>query len=219
MEPQKSMVWPIVLSILGSAVVFGGSGYYLANIKNSPITSTVTSTYTTRTTVTTQPSIATIAVNSDTPVAKTSYTNTKYKYSFEYPSTFEAKGTQGDAHLLPLTATVYGVYVIPPNSSTKEGSFENLTGRPIFSITLQGKDFSEAAVKSMFRPDETITVTSTTLGGANAYKATVQSSPSGGTTTNTYYSVKTSTNDVMWLTVPNNNSDSTVILNSFTLTK
>ncbi len=34
MEPQRSIVWPIVLSILGSAVVFGGGGYYFARTQN-----------------------------------------------------------------------------------------------------------------------------------------------------------------------------------------
>ncbi len=100
MEPQKSLVLPVSLAVLVSAVVFGGFGYYLANSKNAAETTTVTPTYTTQTTVTAQPTTTT---STSTPTSTTttdetanwkSYTATKYGFSFKYANEWDLRATR-----------------------------------------------------------------------------------------------------------------------------
>jgi len=92
MEPQKSIVLPVVLAVLLSGVMFGGLGYYLANSQNAAETTTVTPTYTTQTTVTTQPTIVTTTstptstIATDETASWKTYSNTKYSYSIKYPT-------------------------------------------------------------------------------------------------------------------------------------
>ena len=96
MEPNKTILLPVVLAILVSAVVFGGLGYYLANSKFSTETSTVSPTYTTQATVTTQPttavslSPATMATSDQTADWK-SYNNTNLGFSIKYPSVLKSE--------------------------------------------------------------------------------------------------------------------------------
>lgn len=83
MEPQKSIVLPLVLSVLASAIVFGGFGYYLANSKNDNETTIVTPTYTTLPITSTPPSSSTTTTD-ETANWKT-YTSSIYSFSFKYP--------------------------------------------------------------------------------------------------------------------------------------
>lgn len=97
MEPQKSIVLPVALAVLISAVVFGAGGYYLANNQNTNDTTTVTPTNTTQTTTTAKPStIPTIASTTTTSATDEtaswkSYANTKYSYNVKYPTNWEYK--------------------------------------------------------------------------------------------------------------------------------
>ncbi len=88
MEPQKSIVLPLSLAILASAIVFGGLGYYLANGKNATET-TVTPTYTTQTIVTTQPTTtASTATPQATPTITQGWVSKaipELNVTFDYP--------------------------------------------------------------------------------------------------------------------------------------
>ena len=99
MESQKSIIWPIVLSILGSAVVFGGAGYYLATSLRVP-ESADTPAKTSPKSATTKPTVTPISSSSPAIINKTitpdpttatwkNYTNTEFGFSFKYPSQAE----------------------------------------------------------------------------------------------------------------------------------
>ncbi len=89
MEPQKSILMPIVLSVLVSGVVFGGVGYYIATTHkiNSPAI-LYTATPTTQTT----PTSAVSPTTSDSKV----YSNTKLNFSINYPTGWEVKEYSGE---------------------------------------------------------------------------------------------------------------------------
>ncbi len=86
MEPQptKSIVLPIILSILVSAILFGGLGYYLANTKNATQVTSTTLADTTQTSIPT--ASATVTTSTDEALNWKTYTNTKYSYSIKYPT-------------------------------------------------------------------------------------------------------------------------------------
>jgi hypothetical protein len=88
MEPEehKSPIVPIVLSVLVSALVFGGLGYYFGQSMASNNT-TQTTTYSSPTATAT---VATIATTTPTPTSSAATTkafeNKDHGYSFKYPS-------------------------------------------------------------------------------------------------------------------------------------
>lgn len=84
MEPQKSIVLPVTLAVLISAIVFGAGGYYLANSQSASKTATVTSTNTATTTKST-PTTATTSTTAATANWKT-YTNNTYGFEVKYPT-------------------------------------------------------------------------------------------------------------------------------------
>jgi hypothetical protein len=91
MEPEqpKSIVLPIISSVLISAVIFGAAGYYFGTV-NKTITSTQVSSPT-----------ASVTTNSPTPLATTSastaspktFTSTKYNFTITYPSTWTLRNS------------------------------------------------------------------------------------------------------------------------------
>ncbi len=86
MEPQKSIILPVALSVLVSAVIFGGLGYYLADSKNTTETS-VTPTYSSQTTVTTKPIVT------PTTAALKTYENKTFNFTMKYPSDWKVDDT------------------------------------------------------------------------------------------------------------------------------
>lgn len=76
-QPQKSIVLPIAVTVLVSAIVFGGLGYYLADNQSTDTTTTVTPSQTTQASPTATP---------------TSTTTTKKvegsRYTFNVPATW-----------------------------------------------------------------------------------------------------------------------------------
>jgi hypothetical protein len=107
--PTKSLLLPVLLSILGSAVVFGGTGYYLGTATVVP-TSTDTATQTTQATPTTKITVTTKATATPDETANwKTYTNTKYGYSVKYPDTgwfiYDEKGRR-DSDFMQTTGTV-----------------------------------------------------------------------------------------------------------------
>lgn len=98
MKPQKSIVLPVLLAILGSGIVFGGGGYYLATTMNLPETDSPQTTVRTSTkpsSTSTTSSIATAFTTDETASWKT-YTNSTYKFSFKYPADWITKEKAGD---------------------------------------------------------------------------------------------------------------------------
>jgi hypothetical protein len=97
MEPQKSIIMPIVLSIAGSAIVFGSAGYYLASMQEPLPAATITPPKTTATvTPITPPSLVSPSPTTDTIATSPStttkiYTNSKYNFSFSYPNNLAVK--------------------------------------------------------------------------------------------------------------------------------
>ncbi len=83
MESQKSVLLPVTLAVLASAVVFGGVGYYMANNKG-PTDTTVTTQPTVRPTTASSPVTA-----SPTAANLSTYTNKNYKFSLQYPSNWK----------------------------------------------------------------------------------------------------------------------------------
>ncbi len=93
MEPQKSLVLPISLTVLLSAIAFGAMGYYLASSKPAPV-ATITplpAASATATAVVTALATSTptaVASATASPAATTTYsTYTSTAYSYEYPKT------------------------------------------------------------------------------------------------------------------------------------
>jgi hypothetical protein len=95
-ESHDSIVLPIVLSVLLSALVFGGLAFYLGLTQNGN-----------QKTPTVQPTtVATATTRASTPAAELSpgeianwktYSNNKYNYSVKYPTDWKLNTTQLDA--------------------------------------------------------------------------------------------------------------------------
>lgn len=118
MDPQKSMVLPILLTLLGSGVVFGGGAYYLATVQNTPETVDTTQT-TVRATKkpTANPTnsnaiIATASTTADETANWKTYTNTKYGFFFKYPETMDDPKTLGiSGDLAGIESSNFSTYI------------------------------------------------------------------------------------------------------------
>ncbi len=88
MEPQKSLVLPLALTVLVSALVFGGLGYYVANSKKaSEFTSVTPATLTTPImAVTTQSTTPTSTATADETANWKTWAYAAKSFSVKYPS-------------------------------------------------------------------------------------------------------------------------------------
>lgn len=86
MEPvqPKSIAMPIILSVLISAIVFGGVGYYIGQSMGSNNIATQTTTYTTPTATATATTLATATTSATSSADWKTYENTRIGYSLQY---------------------------------------------------------------------------------------------------------------------------------------
>lgn len=82
MESQRSIIIPIAVAVLASAVVFGGLGYYRG--KNNNAATGVTSTATPVSSVATPKGTNSLTPTA-TPSSRETYTSNKYNFSISYP--------------------------------------------------------------------------------------------------------------------------------------
>jgi hypothetical protein len=158
-EEHKSPVVPIILSVLISALVFGGLGYYFGQSMASNTTQTTTyssptATATTTATATPTPSPTASAAATDTTNWKT-YTSPKYGYTFKYDPSISIGESSTDE-----TTTV------------TEGTPQDHWAYALeVSTASQGMTLDQAAnqAKAKFGvANSKITVTDTTIGGKTA---------------------------------------------------
>jgi hypothetical protein len=93
MESQKSIILPMVLSVLLSAIIFGGLGYYLANSLNATNTTQSTTITSTATPTTVATAASSTSITGETADWKT-YTATKYGFSFKYANEWDLRATR-----------------------------------------------------------------------------------------------------------------------------
>lgn len=172
----------LIVLVIGIFVLAIGGGYYLNNnLKSLDIKNLGSNTSTEET------------------MSWKDYINTKYVYTFKYPSAYEIYSTEGDQNLLKITPTATGITVVPKDDQQKR----------IFSVQFAGTEFTEEAIKSRFGPLATVKVENIEHNGVLAYKATLESQyTTTGVLQNgpfefvTYY-FKTPNEEVLELTVSN----------------
>ncbi|MBU6389539.1 hypothetical protein KGQ71_03415 [Patescibacteria group bacterium] len=208
-----------LLAIIITGIVSGVGVYTYEQNQQSAATQDLQSQVNTLRSQLAVKSAASATTTTPTPALNT-YTNTAYGYSFHYPTGYVAEGTVGDAHLLPLTGTDRGVYIITPTQIVQQGGFNDISGNFLFSTLYIGSNFSEAAVRERFSPGDTLVVSTTTLGGASAYKVIITSSTDKNQQIDiTTYFVKTASGAVIQITLQNQSPDAITILHSFQVTK
>ncbi len=192
MEPRKSMLMPISITVLITAVIFGVGGYYLASGQLGTDTDTSAGVLTTPAAKTSASPKATA-----TPTASTdkTYTNTKLNYSFKYPADLTPMSFVGQGTEAALTADADDVVV------NKNG------------LLFEVADASVTTINDAFTTQATInaTKTATTVDGVTANKYT--------TTLQTFYVVKNGADSVIKITVANNNTQAVAMFASFDFTK
>lgn len=144
MEPQKSIILPVSLTLVISAIIFGSLGYYVASDKNA----TVTQTYTTQTTATTQPaakatstsaatSNTSTTTNTDETANWKTYTNDKHGFSFKYPPEWKLYND------IPLSPDVFGA------GPSEEG------GEALFQVIVSSETSAESYITDLKKYYET----------------------------------------------------------------
>ncbi len=231
MEPQKSIVLPLSLAILASAIVFGGLGYYFAINRNTTGTTTATPTYTTTTRATVPATVATTQATasptSATPQSTTSdektYNNTGYGVSFNYPSDW----TVSTANYKDEGASLY-VTLIDTHSRYDNDLPDNLRVGVYSSVkSLDTKNLGATTLKDYLDKYAGLSdpiyqnVKAATFGGKNGYSADAGPNRFGG---GAYYFAPLTNGSVVkaWYCVDSCSSETTNINNiisSFKFTK
>ncbi len=202
MEPQKSIMIPVALTVLVSAIVFGGLGWYLASNQSVPATQTtatpVAQVSLTPTAKTTPTPTASTTTTPDPTVDWKAYENTAYYYSFKYPTTISLYSFTGMGSNTPITSTAQIVNVESGSNHLMEIS-ELSTNFTLLDYI--DHNWASGVNKS---------ITDTTVSGAKGYKVAV-----GGAT---YYYVEKNGKKLQLQFDPAN-SVSSQIFSTFTFTK
>ncbi len=195
MEPTKpSPILHLSPIVLAAALAFGGLGYYLGNMHGqTAATNTNLSTYNppvvSRTTITTRKTLA----------------NTKFDFSFKYPSNNTVSGITGSdgQSADPAVAEVDNVF--PKGVMT---SPENA----IFSVAVFNYEVTAASIKEHLGTSTSV-ITPITVAGKNGFKYV---NPGDG---ETLYFLTNASNTSLEITVKDNNADAKNMFDSFELTK
>lgn len=153
MEPKKSIVLPLALGVLLLGVIFGGSGYYLAN-------SNQTSNITVSTPTPTQSlSTPTTSTNSDSTADWKVYTNSQVNISFKYPADMSFK----DSTAMLKGDTAQPVWIELDKTVTNPCGLENPPGcsKDGYSIQFRAIESGDEAVEGFCHDTDT----SLTIGG------------------------------------------------------
>lgn len=134
MEPAqpKSMVMPILLSVLISAIVFGGVGYYIGQSMGSNNIGTQTTTYTTPTPTATTTATATTSSTDETSNWET-YSSSQNGFTFKHPANWEVVTTTGTEGV-NFTARPKGItepdkgYIAQTSSKSVDEKVKSYTG-------------------------------------------------------------------------------------------
>jgi hypothetical protein len=208
--PTKSLLIPILLSILSSAVVFGTLGYYLATSK------TTVPSYTTQSVVTTSPTATPTAVPTASTTENT-YTNSEFGFSFTYPKTWSvATTTKPEGAVLALKisdATNRNDTDRPANLTVAVyPTIKKLDTKNLGATSLKDYLDKYAALSDPMYKN----VATTTLGTKSGYSADAGPNQFGG---GTHYFVTFNSNQIMDVWAFTQDTDTKNILASFTFTK
>lgn len=133
----------------------------------------------------------------------TKYSNTKYNYTFKYPSTIKMVGSSENGTTeLTLTPSVDGVKVFPISKTSADS---------VFLVSAPGIVFTPTAIKLYYGEaiSQTVILESVKLNSVSAYKATVPND------TLTYYFVKNSAGTVLKISYLSSSEDAKNILSTF----
>jgi hypothetical protein len=150
----------------------------------------------------------TTPATTDVTAGWTTYTNSKYSYSFKYPTTEKLTATSGTNDNATISATADAVNVFPSDKTVKDS---------IFKVSVPSIQLTEAAIKTQFssEPSANITVTAATVGGVDGFKVVI----TGDTTVvSTFYFAKNTAGNILELTVLNASTDAKTMLTTFKLT-
>ena len=145
-----------------------------------------------------------------TTSTKAVYSNTKYGYSFEYPSnSLQLTAGAGNTGDLVITPTAEGVNV------SKKG---DSVGNGVFYVSIPGIQLTPASIRGQFGATkaENLSVTATTIGGVSGYKAVISGDSS---VVSNFYFIKNVAGTVLELTAVISSSDAQGVLGSFKLAK
>lgn len=132
------------------------------------------------------------------------YTNTKYLYTFKYPSTVALTSASGNADSQAINGTAAGVNVAVTGAPA---------GEYIFSISIPGISLTDAAIRQQFgaTAETNIAITSETIGGNSGKKVVISGDAS---VVSTFYFVQNTAGTVLEITVLNSSTDASAILAS-----
>ena len=152
------------------------------------------------------PSASPVATAS--PATQTTYTNTKYGYSFEYDATAnDITASAGNSDAVAISPTAEGVNVFPTGTGV---------GKDIFMVSAPGIELTTAAIGGQFgaTKKENLSITPVTVAGASGYKAHISGDAS---VVSDFYFLKNKAGTTLELTVAKNNDAASAMLTSFLL--
>jgi len=187
-----------VLMLVFAIMLVGGLGY-LVWYQNT------TSDTTEETTVTTKKTTgSTSTTTTDTTASWKTLTNTKYGYSFKYPTGATLVGTTGQEATVTSTALAGAVKVFPQGVVAT-------TGNEIFSVNLYDFDVSAASIQEHLGTT-TSTITSVTVAGKSGFKYINTGDSS------TLYFLTNTAGTALEISVKNSNTEATSMLGSLLIT-